>query len=93
MYKFGEEYWTQLIITDKVSGTIIGESQHRITPHAVVSDEYVIELREALRWLREVSTDRVNTRFDLVRRRVSERWAINLDYADCVRKTIHGDLH
>lgn len=93
VYEFGEDVRTQLIITDKVSGAIIGEDQHRITPNAAVSDEFLIELREALRWLRGVSTDRVNTRFDLVRRRVSERWAINLDYADCVCETIHGDLH
>ena len=93
VYEFGEDIRTQLIITDKLSGAIIGESQHKISPHGAVSDEFLIELREALRWLRGVSTDRVNTRFDLVRRRVSERWGINLDYSDCVWETIHGDLH
>lgn len=93
VYEFGEDIRTQLIIADKVAGAIIGGSQHKISPDGAVSDEFLIELREALRWLQGVSTDRVNTRFDLVRRRVSERWAINLDYADCVWETIHGDLH
>jgi Ser/Thr protein kinase RdoA (MazF antagonist) len=93
VYEFGEDIRTQLIITDKLSGAIIGESQHKISPNGAVADEFLVELREALRWLRGVSTDRVNTRFDLVRRRVSERWGINLDYSDCVWETIHGDLH
>ena len=93
LYEFGEDIRSQLIITDKVSGAVIGESQHKISPNGAVSDEFLIELREALQWLQGVSTDRVNTRFDLVRRRISERWSINLDYSDCVWETIHGDLH
>ena len=93
LHEFGEDVRTQLIISDKVSGALIGESQHKISPTGIISDEFLIELREALRWLRGVSTDRVNTRFDLVRRRISERWAINLVYSDCVWETIHGDLH
>ena len=93
LHEFGEEIRTQLIISDKVSGAIIGERQHWLAAGSLVSDEFLIELREALRWLQGVSTDRVNTRFDLVGRRVSERWAINIDYADCVWETIHGDLH
>ena len=93
LHEFGEEVRTQLIITDKVSGAIIGERQHWLASGSSVSDAFLIELREALRWLQGVSTDRVNTRFDLVRRRISERWSINIDYADCVWETIHGDLH
>lgn len=93
LHEFGEEIRTQLIIIDKVSGAIIGERQHWLASGSSIPDAFLIELREALRWLQGVSTDRVNTRFDLVRRRISERWSINIDYADCVWETIHGDLH
>lgn len=93
LHEFGEEERTQFIVSDKIKGHILGEHPHHLRDNAYVSDEYLLQLREALKSLKCISTDRVNTRFDLVRRRVFERWELNIKYLDCSWETIHGDLH
>lgn len=93
VHEFGDELRAQLIVSDKVKGEILGVSQHKLKENVAISDSYLMQLKMALASLRLVTTDRVNTRYDLVRRRVLERWEINVEYSECHWETIHGDLH
>jgi hypothetical protein len=65
-----------------------------LVPHIErITNGYLQDLSVALRSLGKVQTQRVNTRTDLVRRRLSECWALDLDPSPYWGDTIHGDLH
>tara|TARA_R110000868_G_scaffold162329_12_gene393516 strand:+ start:40414 stop:41232 length:819 start_codon:yes stop_codon:yes gene_type:complete len=83
----------RLIVTDFASAPIAGDSPWQIRNADEVDDNYLADLNETLGSLQQIETDRVNTRYDLVRRRVAEVWGVPVDEEICRWETVHGDLH
>ncbi|HEY2094409.1 MAG TPA: aminoglycoside phosphotransferase [Thermoanaerobaculia bacterium] len=77
--------------------TLITEAPCSATPDlhsdAPVDDEWFTALRRSLDNLAQVQTSRVNTRQDLVSRRIAERFGAGVDATVNVWTTAHGDLH
>lgn len=83
----------RVIVLELAQDPTVGPSPWKLERPDEIDTAYLVRLRSALRELRTIPTERVNTRFDLVRRRVQERWDVQVSESHCMWETIHGDLH
>lgn len=68
-------------------------STPNLTSHIELTATWLSELKEALTAVRSVATERVNTRQDLVTRRITERFGSGVNTTVAEWDTAHGDLH
>lgn len=83
----------QFVLSEVSRGKIFGSSQYILKNPEEISVEFLVALKGAMYQINKITTDRVNTRFDLVKRRIKEIWGLEILYRDCTWETIHGDLH
>ena len=83
----------RLIVTDEAVSPIVGPHPWQISNPGLINAVYISQLVNSLEELSFQETQRVNTRFDLVQRRVRERWGVSVQEEECIWVTVHGDLH
>lgn len=83
----------RVLISELAKSPVSGPNAWTISRPDEISEEYLFHIFSSLRQLRQTQTNRVNTRYDLVRRRVFERWGTEVDERHCEWETVHGDLH
>lgn len=83
----------RLLVLELAPDPIVGPSPWKVERQEEIDSAYLAKLRAALQVLRTTATERINTRYDLVRRRVGERWDVKVTESHCMWETIHGDLH
>lgn len=82
-----------LLTTEYIEEPIFGKKPWLLEKESNVSVSFLNSLKQNLSRIHQTPTHRIHSRFDLVKRRIFERWDISLSENECHWQTIHGDLH
>lgn len=82
-----------VMIMDDVDEPVLGRSPWVLKDPKCISISFLRSLKQNLKSLSKHPTTTVHSRFDLIKRRVFERWNLVIKDQDCHFETVHGDLH